>query len=83
MADEVLAQLEPGDARLGKPSARSRSDGAIATGQSLVEGWRAGLSPVNARFVEEMLATSRLDRVCGPEGPPEDAASAFCLVQHE
>jgi len=69
-------------ARLAKPSARSRQDSAVVTGESLIDAWRDGLSPAEVEFVDEMLAVFCLDRIYGPTGPPRDAPSAFGLVNH-
>ena len=52
------------------------------TGESLIDVCREGLSPGEVEFVDEMVAMFRLDRIYGPTGPPQDAPSAFGIVNH-
>jgi hypothetical protein len=47
--------------RLDRPSALSRKDSAIATGASLVDGWRAHVDPATVRRADEMLEAFGLD----------------------
>lgn len=53
-----------------RPSAMSRSDSAVVSSASLLESWRAGVSPGRIARTMELMAGFGLDRLYGPGSMP-------------
>jgi hypothetical protein len=54
----------------GRPSATTRRDSAIVTGQSLIDGWRRGVTDGQIAAAVKILGAFGLDRIYGEKSMP-------------